>query len=201
MKARRLLQFLVLAGGGVVVVTLLSDNELRQRPEVSIASSGADIDQMRVTGRDGESIEVRLGAATFDMLEDVEVEPGVFETRETRHIHIASGEPGPDSTFLAADPHVEILDPLTGEKTGDITADQAVFLLEESVGGDVSVDLSKMQTRRIRLIGNVRGDMTSNEGLPVTIESDEMHVDGPVITATGLVTWTRPDATVVIAVV
>ncbi len=194
---RRLLIFVALAGGGVFVLVLLSEEDKRITTRVNRLDDVVGSDGMVIESTAGEAVKIRFEETEFDILEPVEVSPGVFENRAVYRLHMVTGGPGEDSTFEALQPRLEFLDTATGLPTGDyIESAHAVFYLEESVAGDVRVDPTALSAEHFTLTGDVRARLPTSSGPSADLEADAIDVDGPRIVAYGLVKWSRPDVSV-----
>jgi len=196
-RGKRVALFVAMVATGLLVAVLLSDPVVKRTQAVihDLPADRAADGKLRITGEKREDTLISFpGELVFDVPEG-ETAPGGGPPRAAYRAHIRSGKPdAATGAFLAKEPVVSLLDKETGAETGTLRADEARFELSEGVGGGVALDLGTMSTHRFSLMGSVQGDFPVGEGEPpVVLQANRIDVNGRVVTAPGLVTWTRPD--------
>ncbi|MHC5211002.1 MAG: hypothetical protein ACYTG2_09820 [Planctomycetota bacterium] len=197
-RPRRLLLFVGMVVSGLVALYLLSDPfTSRGRARVGELTDENASERIRIVDPEAEGeTTVSLGNVEFELAQMVEVAPGQEEERAVYRVRIASGKPDEDGNILAENPEITILDHVTGEGTGTLRADEATFVAEGAVGGQVTLDFGRMRSTNFTLSGDVRGRFTLSDGEPAELEAESMRVRGPLVTAPGRVTWRRPELAV-----
>ncbi|MHC4844806.1 MAG: hypothetical protein ACYTCU_01455 [Planctomycetota bacterium] len=199
----RFLMFMAMVATGLTIVLVLSDPFESVNPPV--------IEQIR-PGEEPtgvlEVIDEEKASPTkvsfdehfqFDVLQQYEVSPGVFEDRIAYNVDMQSGRPDPTGAFLAEGPIVKLYDLASGTKggygdlEGVLRADHARFETAGSVGGSITLDFTNFHANDFSLTGNVQGEMPMADGIIAEVEADRIDVHGELVTAPGFVKWTRED--------
>lgn len=190
---RRTLVFVAMVAAGLAVVYLLADPFQRRRP-VDVAAPARSADDARLKVKDSEQREVQMafGDVTFDVLpEDAKTgDPALYR------VHIKSGKPDASGSFLAESPVITLLDRRTGQPTGELSGNEARFVVGRSVGGSITIELGRMKVGRSELSGHVRGHLVASDGSVTDLACESLSMHDELVEAPGLVTWTRQDLSV-----
>jgi len=193
---RRVLLFVLMVAAGLTAVRLLSDPGAASRggdPLGAVDPAAAD---GRIRLREGsarEETQIVLGEVEFDILQSVEVSPGLFEERTTARAHMLSARPDPDGSILAERPTVSLLDWRSGEENGRLSSERARFETAGAVGGSITLDLFDLRSERFELSGAVSGRFPLPEGGEARLECESLQVAGEIVTAPDFVTLARED--------
>lgn len=198
----KILKFLAMVAAGLLVVTLLAE-ERGGRNIVQIEAMEGDGERpaMELKGGADEDIEVTFGQTTLRIREDVEQPDGSLLQREVRRVTFFEGVPV-DGNFQAKKPFVELLDPEVDGPDGlplvfgTIRAESATFLMGDSVGGNIEVDMTTgMTPDRYSLVGDVHGELYHDDGTTTTFDTSHVDVDGPLLVADNAFTIVHPRMT------
>jgi hypothetical protein len=193
------LLFLAMVVTGLLLVLVLSDPFEGRSPAV-IGELDAQSDaegQVKILHPDepGETL-ISFGEVEFDVLQLVELGDGRSEERTVYRVHMQSGRSDDSGAFLATQPEIHLLDHATGEETGVVRADRARFETGGSVAGSVTIDFGRLRADNLELSGNVDGRFPLADGTSAHLQALSLQLRGGVVSAPGLVTWTRGDLSV-----
>ncbi|MFT7463132.1 MAG: hypothetical protein ACI9EF_001474 [Pseudohongiellaceae bacterium] len=185
-RARRVITFTVLVSVGVGSLILFGED-----PSPVRGSSRSDVPESPgvVTGE--SETTVVLGEMDFDISNLIEIEPGRFERRVEYTIRIEEGRPEDGGYFRLKAPHVTVMNPLTGERRGEVSAQWGRCQTNQSSAGAVSLSTTNLSVESFSLSGDVRGSYLLDDGSEVTLEAEQLDQLGDQLNAPGLVVWDR----------
>lgn len=191
---RRLLLFLALLGGGLLAVSLLSDDPAGARggpPRLEAPATGGAA-PLAVTGGDSDDATRvhRIGELDVPVMRRVEVAPGVFEERLAYRIRVREARPGVEGRMDVDAPRITLFDLLTGDELGWLTALRGWVLTQGAPAGQLQLSLDELASDTFALEGDVRGLLRTAEG-DVTLEAGRLDVTGRRATAPGPVVLAR----------
>ncbi|MCB9898065.1 MAG: hypothetical protein H6825_08680 [Planctomycetes bacterium] len=190
-KLRRLASFVVLAGGGVLLLVLLSDEADAPKGPILGKSQPADARSGTlgvVDEKTGTQTQVELREFEFERTRVVEVAPGRLEERSDLRVALKNGRPTPAGDLEMDEPVITFLDVRDRSERGHLNADTGVFFGIGSAVGPQQVDVDKSGPDAFALRGHVHGELPLGSGESVRLDTDELRVEGQTADAPGLVT-------------
>ncbi len=190
---RRALVFVGLVAVGLGAVLWFGEDPVpASRPVYGkVDDEVAQHEVIRTIDEDRVETQIKLGEVVYPVSETVELPDGTLAKRTVYRLHVKSARSDPDGRIVTDTPHVTLLEPLTGETRGTVTAELGVLVPIGGATPQLGLGLADLEIEAYTLTGSVHGEMPLGDAGPATFDTEELVVREGVYTAPGDVVVVR----------